>query len=138
MAALTIGMATYDDFDGVYFTVQALRLYHDLADTELLVIDNFGCETTRDFVETWAKGRYILATAVVGTAASRDLLFREGEGEAVVASHPPDDLVLAAAVSAEADHLVTGTSTCSDWVLMSVESSSVPTHSWRFWLSNPR
>ncbi len=25
---LTIGMATYDDYDGVYFTVQALRLYH--------------------------------------------------------------------------------------------------------------
>ncbi len=25
---LTIGMATYDDYDGVYFTVQAIRLYH--------------------------------------------------------------------------------------------------------------
>ena len=25
---LTIGMATYDDYDGVYFTVQALRLFH--------------------------------------------------------------------------------------------------------------
>jgi glycosyltransferase involved in cell wall biosynthesis len=26
VVALTIGMATYDDFDGVYFTLQALRL----------------------------------------------------------------------------------------------------------------
>jgi hypothetical protein len=43
MVALTIGMATYNDFDGVYFTIQALRLYQDLADTELLVVDNFGC-----------------------------------------------------------------------------------------------
>ena len=25
---LTIGMATYDDFDGVYFTIQSLRLHH--------------------------------------------------------------------------------------------------------------
>jgi len=28
------------DFDGVYFTLQALRLYQDLANTELLVIDD--------------------------------------------------------------------------------------------------
>ena len=39
--ALTIGMATYKDFDGVFFTIQALRMYQDLTDTELLVIDNF-------------------------------------------------------------------------------------------------
>jgi len=84
MVALTIGMATYDDFDGVYFTIQALRLYHDLSDTEILVVDNFGCEATRNFVENWAKGRYILAKDTVGTAASRDLLFREGRGDAVL------------------------------------------------------
>jgi len=39
---LTIGMATYDDYDGVYFTVQAIRLYHQEVwdDIEILVIDN--------------------------------------------------------------------------------------------------
>jgi len=40
---LTIGMATYDDFDGVYFTTQALRMYHDILkniDYEILIIDN--------------------------------------------------------------------------------------------------
>ena len=26
---LTVGMATYRDFDGVYFTIQALWLYQD-------------------------------------------------------------------------------------------------------------
>lgn len=36
---LTIGMPTYKDFDGVYFTIQALRMYHDLSDTEILVVD---------------------------------------------------------------------------------------------------
>jgi lipid II:glycine glycyltransferase (peptidoglycan interpeptide bridge formation enzyme) len=82
--ALTIGMATYNDFDGVYFTLQALRLYQDLTDTELLVIDNFGCEHTREFVESWARGRYVLAPEAVGTAAPRDLVFREARGEAVL------------------------------------------------------
>ena len=35
-------MATYDDFDGVYFTIQAMRSYHPevLDDVEFLVIDN--------------------------------------------------------------------------------------------------
>jgi glycosyltransferase involved in cell wall biosynthesis len=84
LIALTIGMATYNDFDGVYFTLQSLRLYHDLTDTELLVVDNFGCEHTKRFVEGWAKGRYLLAKDVQGTAAPRDLVFREAQGEAVL------------------------------------------------------
>lgn len=33
-------MACYDDFDGAYFTIQALRLYHDVEDMEIIVIDN--------------------------------------------------------------------------------------------------
>jgi Methylamine utilisation protein MauE/Glycosyl transferase family 2 len=81
---LTIGMATYDDFDGVYFTLQALRLYHDLADTELLVVDNYGCEHTREFVRTWVRGTYVRADEVVGTAAPKDLVFRKASGAAVL------------------------------------------------------
>jgi len=81
---LTIGMATYNDFDGVYFTLQALRLYQDLEHTELLVIDNYGCEHTKNLVEGWLKGRYIRATDVVGTAAPRDLVFRQARGQAVL------------------------------------------------------
>jgi glycosyltransferase involved in cell wall biosynthesis len=84
MVALTIGMATFDDFDGVYFTLQALRLYQDLDDTELLVVDNFGCAATKEFVESWAKGRYVLAKDVSGTAAPRDRVFREASGDAVL------------------------------------------------------
>jgi hypothetical protein len=40
---LTIGMSTYDDFHGVYFSLQALRMYHPICstkDVELIVIDN--------------------------------------------------------------------------------------------------
>jgi len=39
---LTIGMLTYDDYDGVYFTIQAIRTYHsDVANQiRFLVVDN--------------------------------------------------------------------------------------------------
>lgn len=42
MRKLTIGMATYDDYDGIYFTIQSIRLYHPeiLKDVEFIVIDN--------------------------------------------------------------------------------------------------
>src|SRR5215207_5633754 len=85
VVALTIGMATYNDFNGVYFTLQALRLYQDLQDTELLVVDNYGCPATKQLVEGWVHGaRYVLATEVKGTAAPRNLVFREARGEAVL------------------------------------------------------
>ena len=81
---LTVGMATYRDFDGVYFTLQALRLYQDMEAVELLVVDNFGCEETRSFVEGPARGTYILASQAVGTSAPRDLVFREARAENVL------------------------------------------------------
>jgi hypothetical protein len=84
MPVLTVGMATYNDFDGVYFTLQALRLYQDMEDVELLVVDNFGCEDTRCLVEGWTGGRYLLRKDVQGTAAPRDLVFREAAGEIVL------------------------------------------------------
>lgn len=83
MVALTIGMATYDDFDGVYFTIQSLRLYQDLTDTEILVIDNYGCDDTQKFVQSVVNARYIRATEVVGTAV-RELVFTHAEGDAVL------------------------------------------------------
>lgn len=96
MVALTIGMATYDDFDGVYFTIQALRLYQDLADTEIVVIDNYGCDETEKFVTSVPNARYIRATEVVGTGV-RELVFRHARGNAVLCtdSHilfPPETI----------------------------------------------
>lgn len=63
---LTIGMATYDDFDGVFFTIQALRMYHPICNTdqvEFVVIDNnpessHGKECKK-FIEHNVKGKYI-------------------------------------------------------------------------------
>lgn len=81
---LTIGMAVYNEFDGVYFTVQALRAYHDLTGVEILVVDNYGCDHTENFIRTIPNARYIRSTEVQGTAAPRELVFREGLGEAIL------------------------------------------------------
>lgn len=42
MRKLTIGMATYNDYDGVYFTIQSLRMYHPevMDDVEFVIINN--------------------------------------------------------------------------------------------------
>lgn len=43
MTRLTIGMATYDDYDGVFFTIQSLRMFHKICnnnDIEYIVLDN--------------------------------------------------------------------------------------------------
>lgn len=40
---LTIGMATYDDYDGVFFSIQSLRMHHPICSTdqvEFIVLDN--------------------------------------------------------------------------------------------------
>jgi hypothetical protein len=42
MRKLTIGMATHDDYDGLYFTIQNIRMYHSeiLDDVEFVIVDN--------------------------------------------------------------------------------------------------
>lgn len=82
--ALTIGMATYRDYDGVYFALQSLRLHQDLRGVELLVVDNFGCEATRQFVEQWTQARYVRYTDVPGPASAKDRVFRAARGRAVL------------------------------------------------------
>jgi glycosyltransferase involved in cell wall biosynthesis len=81
---LTIGMAVYNDYDGVYFTVQSLRMHQDLHNTEILVIDNYGSEATKRFIDGLPNARYIRATSVQGTASPRDLIFRHARGDVVL------------------------------------------------------
>lgn len=96
MIKLTIGMATYDDFDGVYFSVQALRMFHNennqLHDCELVIVDNHptssSAGTLMEFVN-WIRGdfrqvRYIPLVSPVGTAPPRQKVFEEAQGEAVL------------------------------------------------------
>lgn len=63
---LTIGMATFDDFDGVFFSIESLRLYHNICKTqnvEFIVLDNNPggkhSENTKTFVQNAVRGKYI-------------------------------------------------------------------------------
>jgi hypothetical protein len=84
---LTIGMATYDDYDGVYFSLQAMRLYHPeiLDRVEFLVVDNHPdgicAEPLKALEGSIPNYRYLPFAANSGTAASRNLIFSEGGGE---------------------------------------------------------
>lgn len=86
---LTIGMATYDDFDGVYFTIQSLRLSHPevLEYTEFMILDNHPegicAGALRRFSETIHGCRYIAYGEARGTA-SRDRIFREAKSDYVL------------------------------------------------------
>lgn len=82
---LTIGMATYNDFNGVYFTLQALKAYHDLEDVELLVVDTKPelCNETKSTCEN-AGAKYIHAPDKGGTSQSRNHVFEMASGKFVM------------------------------------------------------
>lgn len=90
MKKLTIGMAVYEDFDGLYFTIQSLRLHHkiDWSEVEFLIIDNCPtgkhAPTIKEFITQYLQnGRYIGSEQIKGTAI-RDLIFRESNAEYVL------------------------------------------------------
>ena len=86
---LTVGMATYDDYDGVYFSIQALRLYHDIFssdDAEIIVIDNnpgkaHGNEI-KNLISSWCHKnvKYIPYTEKTSTI-SRNQIFKNANGK---------------------------------------------------------
>ena len=80
---LTIGMAVYNDFPGCFFTIQALKLYQDLSNTEIIIVDNYGCDSTKRLAEE-SEVRYVRFTRVKGTAAPRQRIFEEAKAEAVL------------------------------------------------------
>lgn len=90
---LTVGMATFDDYDGVYFTIQAMRLNNDCSEVEFIIVDNnpggLHTDILKKFVEKiHAKNnsgvRYVPMAEPVGTSAPRDRVFHEAKGDAVM------------------------------------------------------
>ncbi len=85
---LTIGMAVYDDYDGVYFSVQAIGLYHPEVrdDIEILVIDNHPEGKDAPYLkklECLGNYRYVPFREKTGTAV-RDRIFAEATGDFVL------------------------------------------------------
>ncbi len=86
---LTIGMSTYDDFDGVYFTIQSLRMYHDVLknnDCEIIVIDNnpdgHHSQALKDLISGWlySSVRYIPYKTKTSTSV-RNEVFKNSNGK---------------------------------------------------------
>ena len=89
---LTIGMAHFEDYHGLYFTIQALKLYHDVEHVELIVIDNsprspHGQHVGR-FVQSWSSlfhsVKYIPFEESQGTTQTRERVFSEATASAVM------------------------------------------------------
>jgi len=84
---LTIGMCTYDDFHGTYFTIQALRMFHPICmtdDVEFIVVDNnpesAQGKAVKDFMRFVKNGKYIPYTERVSTAV-RNQVFKNAQGK---------------------------------------------------------
>lgn len=86
---LTIGMATLDDFDGAYFTLQSLRMHHRevVDDIEFLILDNNPdgpcAEPLRALEKKIPNYRYIPVRDRTGTAV-RDIVMAESTSDYVL------------------------------------------------------
>lgn len=83
---LTIGMPSFNNFTEVFFTVQALRMYHNLKDCEILVIDNFGDGELERFIKSNGSGqvRYEKCVNGSGPAFAKNKVFELAKGEMVL------------------------------------------------------
>ncbi|MGA5131705.1 glycosyltransferase [Streptomyces olivoreticuli] len=108
MSRITVGMATYDDYDGVYFTLQALRLSHapELADAQFVVVDNNPTGPVAPALRALADripGYRYLPFGQYASTAVRDLVFRVSQSPVTLCldSHV---LLAPGAVRAVLDH----------------------------------
>lgn len=89
---LTIGMAVYDNFDEVFFTVQSLRFHHqEVIDRfEIVIVDNnpgtLDGVAVKKLIEgrVREKGRYIEFPTPKGSCPPRQHLFDKARGDWVV------------------------------------------------------
>ena len=89
--ALTIGMAAFDDFEGVYFTVTSLMIHHPGAmdNCNILVVDNNPASRHGRLIKKWIAdlaqhAEYHPFAGATGTAQARDEVFRRATGLAVL------------------------------------------------------
>ena len=86
---LCVGMATFDDFDGVYFTIQSMRMLHAevLGELSFLILDNDPAGAAAAALRRLAQAIPDVAYLPFGgyrSTAVRDLLFREADAEIVL------------------------------------------------------
>lgn len=102
MPKLTIGIPTHHDFSGAIFTIQALRLYQDLSECEIVVIDNTVDDNYAMALERQTRSmkevRYVRFKQQHGPAIAKNQVFENARGDYVMCidSHvmlPPGAIV---------------------------------------------
>lgn len=92
MKKLTIGMATFDDFDGVFFTTQSIRMANQdrLDQIEFVIIDNNSESTEGRATKDHANkiGAKYFPEMKWRSTATRDLVFQRAESEWVLCLDP--------------------------------------------------
>ena len=87
---LTIGMACYDDYHGVFFTCQALKMYHNIEDLgiEIVIIDNNPNSEHGKAVKKYAQSspniKYVPFPDNTGTTQSREAVFKHASSPYVL------------------------------------------------------
>lgn len=88
---LTIGMASYDDFDGTFFTIQSIYSYLSAeldVSYEFLIIDNNPrgeiAQALKQFAEIMPNTRYVAYDHIQGTAAAKNQVFVHAKGEIIL------------------------------------------------------
>jgi hypothetical protein len=131
---LTIGMATYDDYDGVYFSIQSIRLFHPevLEHIEFLILDNHPkggeAETLKALATAISGVKYLPFCGATGTAV-RELLFQYADTDWVLCmdSH----VMLAPRVLQRLLDYIDGLDNCTDLLqgpLMDDQFNEILTH----------
>lgn len=80
---LTIGMPSYNNPTEVWFTLSALKMYHDLEDVELLLVDNSGNPNIRKICLNIGV-RYEKFIERRGASPAKNEVFSRAEGEFVL------------------------------------------------------
>ena len=86
---LTAGLACHDDFHGVAFTIQSLKIHHALIDEFVVVDNNPGSEqgqATKVFCKKHRDVKYVPFEVNGGTSHTRGEIFRQATGDAVLVS----------------------------------------------------
>jgi glycosyltransferase involved in cell wall biosynthesis len=83
---LTIGMATYDDPQGVWWTLSSLRMHHQLDGVELLVVDDHPEPNRGDIHHVCAnsRARYVHAPKAMGPAHAKNSVWEHAQGSHVL------------------------------------------------------
>jgi len=83
----TVGMACFNDFDGVYFTVEALKVFHADRVAQIIVVDDSPEGPVQERTMKWCRrlsNVLYVRSHVHGTSAPRNRVFAEATSEKVV------------------------------------------------------